>query len=222
MNNTFAKTALAAGVLAGLGYADSSVALSLVPNTSGDAMVLGCAVPSAGTTVATVYSIDAVSSTSSAYTISLPTAVAVGSSCAGALAALGTVAVNNDSTPVYWAPALDDSNPTVQAIPGSGYTLQQFNLQTTTTVNNSLGSIGFVGCSAPSSTGATVYSVDSTNVTSVTGITALNAMVGKPCSWAVAKANSASNTGFGAASLEGQVVLNINSSGYSLNQYTFQ
>jgi hypothetical protein len=134
---------------------------------------------------------------------------------------MGTVGVPT-GTALYWSVMNDNYNPVVQSIPGSGYTLQQFTLLATADVSPSLASIGFVGCSAPASTGGTVYSVDSTNVSSVTGITSLNALVGKPCSWAVAKADSASNTGFGAGSLEGEVVLNINSSGYSLNQYTFQ
>jgi hypothetical protein len=201
------------------------VALSLVPNAN-DVVILGCSVPSAGTTVATVYSVDAYSTSSSAYTISLPTAVAVGSSCAGAIAALGTVTVGTGT--ILFAPLGGNAGlvPTNQAIPGTGYSLQEFNFTAITTTSSAVvtvsGGMGFVGCSAPGSTGATVYSVDATNVVSVTAITALNAMVGKPCSWAVARANSASNTGFGTTSLVGETVLNINSNGYSLNQYSFQ
>lgn len=214
MNNTFAKTALAAGVLAGLGYADSSMALSLVPNAN-DVVVLGCSVPSAGTTVATVYSVDAVSSVSSIYTISLPTAVAVGQSCAGAIAALGNTAVGG-----YYFSS-DNYSPVNQAIPGSGYSLQAFTFEANTAADTTA-YVGFVGCTAPSSGGATVYSVDTTNVTNVTSITSLNALVGKPCSYALARADSAAGTGFGTASMTTETVLNINSNGYSLNQYTFE
>jgi hypothetical protein len=218
VNNTFAKTALAAGVLAGLGYADASMALSLVPNTN-DVVVLGCSVPSAGTTVATVYSIDAVSTGGSTYTISLPTAVAVGQSCTAAISALETSPV---VAGVYFVPAAGNAQPTVQAIPGTGYTLQQFNFTAAASPVGATSQVaGFVGCAAPSSAGATVYSVDSGTAPAATTITAVNALVGKPCSWAVAKANSAAGTGFGAGSLLGETVLNINSNGYSLNQYTF-
>lgn len=216
MNNTFAKTALAAGVLAGLGYADSSMALSLAPQAA-DVVVLGCGVPSAGTTVATVYSVDAVSSAGSTYTISLPTAVAVGSSCAGAIAALGNTSLNG----YFFTSTSGSYSPVNQAIPGSGYSLQAFTFEATTAADTDA-YVGFVGCSAPNSAGATVYSVDATNVTSVTAITTLNALVGKACSYGLAKADSDAPTGFGNGTMTGETVLNINSSGYSLNQYTFE
>ncbi len=215
MNNTFAKTALAAGVLAGLGYADSSMALSLAPQAA-DVVVLGCGVPSAGTTVATVYSVDAVSSAGSTYTISLPTAVAVGSSCAGAIAALGNESLNG-----YFFSSTAGYSPVNQAIPGSGYSLQAFTFEATTAADTDA-YVGFVGCSAPNASGATVYSVDATNVASVTAITTLNALVGKPCSFGLAKADSDAPTGFGANTMTTETVLNINSTGYSLNQYTFE
>jgi hypothetical protein len=224
VNNTFAKNALAAGVVAALSYAQPSLAASLPP-ASTDVVVLGCSVPSAGTTVATVYSVDAVSTTNSTYTISLPTAVAVGSSCAGALAALGNTAVNS----LYFAPntstaAADAALPVVQAIPGTGYALQEFTLTATATQQTGLAALGYIGCAAPGNTGATVYSVDTTNQVNASSIASLQALVGKPCSWALAKAASASNTGFAPTSVKpaGHSVLNINSNGYSLNQYTFQ
>lgn len=221
MNDKFAKSALAAGIAAAAGYSVDASALSLAP-VAADKVILGCTVPSAGTTVATVYSVDAVSSASSSYTISLPTAAAVGQSCAGAIAALTSVTVGTgnilfDTTSV---------TPANFAIPGSGYSLSTYTFAATTTPSTATAAVGYVGCAAPGTTGATVYSVDSTNISSsnVTNIAGLNALVGKPCSYALAVAGKSGTSGFApnSSTFAGQAILTINSNGYALNQYTFQ
>lgn len=235
VNNTFAKSALAAGVVAALSYAQPSMAASLAPVAS-DVVILGCSVPSAGTTVATVYSVDQVSSQNSTYTISLPTTVATGRSCAGAIKALGTTTTagitqgNITLGAGVFAAANTETvgAPTVQSIPNTSYAVQVFTFNgqgaTGSTYNQG---VGFIGCAAAGATGATVYSVDTTNQANASSTVSLNALVGAPCSYALAVAGEGYSYGFGGVNATGvepagQAVLNVNSTGYSLNQYTFQ
>lgn len=235
MNNTFVKTALATGVVAALSYAEPSMAAALAPVAS-DVVVLGCTVPSSGTTVSTVYSVDAVSSQNSTYTISLPTAAAVGKSCAGAIKALGTTSsaavtiggVTYSAGTFQFSTANANGAPVVQAIPGTGYTalLYTFNGNGSYVANTAAAYGGSIGCAAAGASGATVYSVDSTNVANTSSVTTLNALVGAPCSYALATASGSLSTGFGTGSTSQapstNAVVNINTNGYSLNQYSFQ
>jgi len=239
VNKIFAKSAVAAGVVAALSYGTSSEAVvnpqGTIASATTDIVTLGCTVPGNGAgsaTASTVYSVDATSSVNSTFNISLPSTVAVGVRCSSAIAALGALAVTSGSR--FGASAANGlgatggvvTQPVVQTIPGLGYTLQTFTFVNTATQNSVPlnPGIGFIGTNATgnNNNGATVYSVDAGNQTNSTSITNLTGLLASPATSALATASSTSGFGTAAGAYPvGQVNLTL-PNGYSLNQYTFQ
>lgn len=205
--NSFKKAAIATSVITLMGIAGSASAVEFVN--------LGCAASPAGTTGATVYSVDAYDANGVANsTDPVPSIVRSGTACSRAINALQ----GNGYTLAY------ANNQTIQS---AGYSLQNFTFvtdgaiaQATNSIGTAANNVALIGCAAApaGTTGATVYSVDAQN-SSGTNTSILTALIGQSCSSALATvADNLGTTGI----VDGVNNVTIANSGYSLNQWIVQ
>lgn len=212
MKTSFAKSALVVALFAG-----TSMELNATSLASGDVIQIGCTVPASGFGGATVYSVDKGS-------LSLAqTAAVAGTICSKAINSLTSGYSGSTSTAQFEMIA----NTNI-VVPGTGYALQQFTLEYTTTATAAMYSL--VGCTAPAATGGTLYSVDSrkgygtsSNISASTAVA-----VGANCSAAL---NDLGNLGVFALpvstsdstySLDISSNVTISTNGYSLQQFLVQ
>lgn len=220
MKVSFKKSLIVAG-LAAAGISNVNAVVTTSAQTN-DKIIIGCTAPSAGTAGALVYSVDAISSNpnASGATISLPSAVAFGQSCTGAL---NTLLNANTAGTSSWTV---DTVPPGSLTPlqtGSSYALQTFTLHNTGGTASVSNSVAIVGCAAPATGGALVYSVDASGLqnSTIAGNLAALTIGSQYCSQAVTKATGQLNTGNSGAAASSWNVY-VNGTGYALTQYLVQ
>lgn len=103
----------------------AQVATAASPAMPGEAVQIGCTVPS--TTGATVYSVD--KSSASGGEIALPAIVKNGSSCTQAVNSLLGESISTNCSGGFWV--LQNGTPMLVSSPTSGYALQYFVLRCT-------------------------------------------------------------------------------------------